>query len=81
MRGGLHRNYESRTRRIAPEAPKVLRRDDDDLISSMHRDMLRTFVADTSNELAKASLRVLERPMPKLRRTLSADGFARAHRR
>jgi len=59
VRGGLHRSYESRTRQIAPEATKFLRRDDDHLISSMHRDVLRTLVADASNEFAKACLRVL----------------------
>lgn len=79
MRGGLHRSYESRTRKIAPEAAKFLRRDDDDFISSMHRDVLRTFVADTSNEFAKACLRVLERPVSGLRRTPPADGFPRAY--
>ena len=81
MWGGSHRSYESRTRKIAPQAAKFLRRDDHHFISSMHRDVLRTFVTDTSNEFAKACLRVLERPVPGLRCTPSADGFPRAYRR
>jgi hypothetical protein len=59
VRGGLHRSHEGRTRKIAPEATKFLRRDDDDFISSVHRHVLRTIVADTSDEFAKACLRVL----------------------
>ena len=78
MRGGLHRSDESRTRNIAPEAAKFLRGDDDDFISSMHRDVLRTLVADTSNEFAETRLRVLERPVSGLGRTLPADGCPRA---
>jgi hypothetical protein len=81
VRGGLHRSHESRTRKIAPEAAKFLRGDDDDFISSMHRDVLRTLVTDTSNELAETCLRVLERPVPGLRRTPPSDGFSRAYRR
>jgi len=80
VRRGLHRSYESRTRKTAPEAAKFLRGDDDDLIPSVHRDVLRTLVADTSNEFAETRLRVLERPVPGLRRTPPADGLPRAHR-
>jgi hypothetical protein len=59
VRGGLHRGDESHTGEIATETTKFLRSDDDDFISSMHGNVLRALVADTSNELAEACLRVL----------------------
>ena len=63
MRGGLHRSDESGTGEIATEATKFLGCNDDDLIPSMHRDVLRAFIADTSNQFAEARLRVLKRPV------------------
>jgi hypothetical protein len=59
MRRGAHRIHQLLTGTIAGETTKLFPGDHDDFVAPAHRDVLRAFAADQSDELAEASLRVM----------------------
>src|SRR6266404_1771250 len=63
MRGCLHGLNQRFSRDAALEAPEVLRGNDDDLVASVHRHVLRSLAANLADELAKAGLRILKEPV------------------
>jgi hypothetical protein len=58
----LHCRDESRAGQIALQPPKFFGGDDDDLITSVNSDVLRTFGAHAAHEFAKARFRILQYP-------------------
>ena len=62
MRGSLHRVDERLALKIAPQAAKLLGRNDDDFVAAAHGDMLRAFAPNPADEFAEARLGVLKQP-------------------
>src|SRR5882757_3962378 len=63
MRGCLHGLNQRFSRNAALEPPEVLRGNDDDLVASVHRHVLRSLAANLAEERGRAVLRILKWPV------------------
>ena len=64
MWGSLQGSDERITLPVTFQPPEFFGGDDDNLIATMNRDMLRSFAVNAAHEFAEASLCVLQQPLP-----------------
>ena len=75
VRRGLHRGDQRIAAALALKAAELFGRDDNDLVASMHGDVLRAFATHTPHQLAKASLGVLKQPVTRQQPARATHGF------
>ena len=68
MRGRLHCGDQRLPRDLALESAELLSRNDDNLITTVHRYVLRAFTPNPAHELTEARLGILQDPMAGLGR-------------
>jgi hypothetical protein len=73
VRGGLHSCDQGFSGDLALETTKLFLRNDDNLITTMHSDVLRALTANPAHELAEARLGILKHPVTGL--SLRHAGF------